>query len=74
MGKLNNVCIGKGLAASAGAAMGEIVFTNEEAEFCASKGRKCILCRRETSADDIGGLSVSTIIALKGILSLFVFV
>jgi pyruvate,orthophosphate dikinase len=47
-----------GLAASAGAAIGEIVFTNEDAESYFKEGKKCILCRHETSADDIGGLKV----------------
>ena len=47
-----------GLGGSCGAACGAIVFTNEDAIMYAKEGKKCILVRRETSADDIGGLQV----------------
>eukprot|EP00600_Ochromonadales_sp_CCMP1393_P008438 CAMPEP_0174954150 /NCGR_PEP_ID=MMETSP0004_2-20121128/265_1 /TAXON_ID=420556 /ORGANISM="Ochromonas sp., Strain CCMP1393" /LENGTH=988 /DNA_ID=CAMNT_0016201933 /DNA_START=1859 /DNA_END=4825 /DNA_ORIENTATION=- len=57
--------LGKGLAASAGAATGKVVFSCEEAEACQRRGEDCILVRFETSADDIGGLQ-----AAKGVLTL----
>jgi pyruvate,orthophosphate dikinase len=56
--------IGKGLPASPGAAVGEIVFTAKEAEEEAEKGRDVILVRVETSPEDIGGMNVA-----KGILT-----
>ncbi|MFW6139215.1 MAG: pyruvate, phosphate dikinase, partial [Spirochaetota bacterium] len=56
--------IGKGLPASPGAAVGEIVFTAEEAEEEASKGNDVILVRTETSPEDVGGMNVA-----KGILT-----
>ncbi len=51
--------IGKGLPASPGAAVGEIVFTAKEAEAEAAKGRDVILVRIETSPEDIGGMNVA---------------
>ena len=51
--------IGKGLAASPGAATGEIVFTSSEAVEQAESGKKVILVRPETTADDVRGMSVS---------------
>jgi pyruvate,orthophosphate dikinase len=56
--------IGKGLPASPGAAVGEIVFTAMEAEEEAAKGKDVILVRIETSPEDIGGMNVA-----KGILT-----
>ncbi|MEO1103948.1 MAG: pyruvate, phosphate dikinase, partial [Pseudomonadota bacterium] len=46
----------KALPASPGAAAGEIVFTSEDAEHLAALGRPCILCRVETSPEDISGM------------------
>ncbi|WMS43618.1 pyruvate, phosphate dikinase [Acuticoccus sp. MNP-M23] len=46
----------KALPASPGAAAGEIVFSSEEAERIAGLGRTCILCRIETSPEDISGM------------------
>ena len=46
----------KALPASPGAASGEIVFSSEEAEKLAALGRPCILCRIETSPEDISGM------------------
>ncbi|MEM0906942.1 MAG: pyruvate, phosphate dikinase [Pseudomonadota bacterium] len=46
----------KALPASPGAASGEIVFSSEEAERLAALGRPCILCRIETSPEDISGM------------------
>ncbi|MBI4030131.1 MAG: pyruvate, phosphate dikinase, partial [Proteobacteria bacterium] len=51
--------IAKGLPASPGAASGEIVFSAEDADERAAKGTKVILCRRETSPEDIHGMHVS---------------
>ncbi len=49
----------KGLNASPGAASGQIVFDAAEAEKWAKQGKKVLLVRRETSPEDIGGMSVS---------------
>ena len=46
----------KGLPASPGAASGKVVFTSEEAEAQAGAGEKVILCRQETSPEDISGM------------------
>jgi pyruvate,orthophosphate dikinase len=56
--------IAKGLPASPGAATGTIVFSAEDAELAADLGRAVILCRIETSPEDIGGMD-----AAKGILT-----
>jgi pyruvate,orthophosphate dikinase len=48
-----------GLNASPGGACGEVVFTADEAEAEAAKGRKIILVRIETSPEDIGGMGVA---------------
>jgi pyruvate,orthophosphate dikinase len=48
--------IGKGLPASPGAACGRIVFSADEAERHAEKGRNVILVRIETSPEDIHGM------------------
>ena len=56
--------IGKGLAASPGAACGKVVFTAEEAKEWASKGEKVVLVRLETSPEDIEGMA-----AAEGILT-----
>jgi pyruvate,orthophosphate dikinase len=51
--------LARGLPASPGAAVGEIVFDATEAERLANKGRKIILVRIETSPEDIGGIHVA---------------
>lgn len=56
--------IATGLNASPGAATGQIVFTAEDAEAWAAQGRQVILCRKETSPEDIGGMH-----AAQGILT-----
>ncbi len=56
--------IGKGLPASPGAATGQICFTAHEAEERSELGEAVILCRVETSPEDIGGMH-----AAKGILT-----
>jgi pyruvate, orthophosphate dikinase len=48
--------IGKGIAASPGAATGKIVFSAGEAQASAARGEPCILVRRETSPEDIRGM------------------
>ncbi|MFC2160215.1 pyruvate, phosphate dikinase [Acidobacteriota bacterium] len=49
----------KGLAASPGAAAGQVVFTADDAESWSKEGKKVILVREETSPDDIHGMSAS---------------
>ena len=56
--------IAKGLPASPGAATGQIVFFAEDAEKMASEGKTPILCRIETSPEDLRGMTVA-----KGILT-----
>ncbi|MHB1507907.1 MAG: pyruvate, phosphate dikinase [Cuniculiplasma sp.] len=51
--------LGKGLAASPGAAYGEIVFSSDRAIELAAEGRNVILVRPETTADDVRGMSKS---------------
>ncbi len=51
--------IGKGLAASPGAACGRIVFTADDAKAWHEKGEKVVLVRLETSPEDIEGMAVS---------------
>ncbi len=46
----------KGLPASPGAASGKVVFSSEEAEHQAAEGESVILCRQETSPEDISGM------------------
>jgi pyruvate,orthophosphate dikinase len=53
-----------GLPASPGAATGQVVFNAEVAEEWAAEGKDVILCRTETSPEDIGGMH-----AAKGILT-----
>jgi pyruvate, orthophosphate dikinase len=48
--------IAKGLPASPGAASGKIVFTSDEAEAKKLIGESVILCRQETSPEDIHGM------------------
>jgi len=48
-----------GLPASPGAATGQVVFTAEDAEAWAADGKRVILCRTETSPEDIGGMDAA---------------
>lgn len=48
-----------GLPASPGAASGQIVFHADEAEEQAAQGKKVILCRIETSPEDLRGMAVA---------------
>ena len=62
----NNV-IGKGIAASPGAAAGTIVFTAEDAVVHGKKGEKVVLVRLETSPEDIEGMKYSQgILTVRG--------
>jgi pyruvate,orthophosphate dikinase len=56
--------LAKGLNASPGAAVGEVVFSADAAEEAAAEGRKVILVRWETTPDDLHGM-----IAAQGILT-----
>ncbi|KAL2612921.1 hypothetical protein R1flu_024613 [Riccia fluitans] len=56
--------IATGLPASPGAAVGQIVFTAEDAEAWHAQGRDAILVRNETSPEDVGGMH-----AAEGILT-----
>ena len=60
--KANKIAVG--LPASPGAATGQVVFSADDAEAWADKGKTVILCRTETSPEDIGGMHVA-----KGILT-----
>ena len=51
--------IAKGLPASPGAAVGQVVFTAETAEAWNVKGKKVVLVRIETSPEDIGGMDAA---------------
>ncbi|EIE52047.1 pyruvate phosphate dikinase [Salipiger aestuarii] len=48
--------IGRGVAASPGAATGRIVFSSNEAQASAARGEPCVLVRRETSPEDVRGM------------------
>ncbi len=56
--------VGQGLAASPGAACGQIVFTAEDAKTWAARGQRVVLARLETSPEDIEGM-----VASQGILT-----
>ena len=59
--------VGKGIAASPGAAAGEIVFTAEEAVEKGKQGKKVVLVRLETSPEDIEGMKYSQgILTVRG--------
>lgn len=62
----NNV-VGKGIAASPGAAAGSIVFTAEDAVTEGKKGKKVVLVRLETSPEDIEGMKYAQgILTVRG--------
>lgn len=54
----------KGMNASPGAAVGEVVFSADAAVNCEMRGRPCILVRWETNPDDLKGM-----VAAEGILT-----
>jgi pyruvate, orthophosphate dikinase len=53
------VVLAKGLAASPGAAVGQVYFTADDAEGASERGEKVILVRNETSPEDVHGMMVS---------------
>lgn len=57
--KKKHPVLAKGLAASPGAAAGQVVFTANDAVAWKNQGKKVILVREETSPDDIHGMSAS---------------
>ena len=62
----NNV-VGKGIAASPGAAAGTVVFTAEDAVKEGKKGKKVVLVRLETSPEDIEGMKFAQgILTVRG--------
>ena len=59
--------IGKGIAASPGAAAGSVVFTAEDAVIEGKKGKKVVLVRLETSPEDIEGMKYAQgILTVRG--------
>lgn len=62
--KAQKIKLATGLAASPGAAIGEVTFTASEAEARTAEGKDVILVRTETSPEDIKGMH-----AAKGILT-----
>ncbi len=59
--------IGKGLAASPGAACGRVVFSAEDAKEWHDRGEKVVLVRLETSPEDIEGMAVAQgILTVRG--------
>ena len=60
--QINVLC--RGLNASPGAAVGEVVFTSDDAVELTAQGRPCVLVRWETNPDDLKGM-----IAAEGILT-----
>ena len=59
--------VGKGIAASPGAAAGTIVFTPEDAVVLGKSGKKVVLVRLETSPEDIEGMKYSQgILTVRG--------
>ena len=62
-----NDVVGKGIAASPGAAAGTVVFTAEEAAAQGKAGKKVILVRLETSPEDIEGMKYAQgILTVRG--------
>ena len=61
------VPVGKGIAASPGAAAGKVVFTAEEAAEKGKAGEKVVLVRLETSPEDIEGMKYAQgILTVRG--------
>jgi len=59
--------IAMGLPASPGAAIGEVVFTSDDAENLSKAGHKVILVRTETSPEDIHGMhAAQAIVTARG--------
>jgi pyruvate, orthophosphate dikinase len=59
--------IGKGLAASPGAAVGQVVFTATDAQSWHGNGKKVIMVRLETSPEDLAGMNAAAgILTVRG--------
>ena len=59
--------VAKGLPAGPGGGVGQVVFTPDDAEAWAKKGKKVILVREETSPEDIHGMhAAEAILTAKG--------
>jgi pyruvate,orthophosphate dikinase len=59
--------LAKGLPAGPGGAMGQVVFTADDAEAWAKKGKQVILVRNETSPEDVHGMhAAQAILTAKG--------
>ncbi|MGD2080581.1 MAG: pyruvate, phosphate dikinase, partial [Nitrospirota bacterium] len=59
--------LAKGLPAGPGGAMGQVVFTADDAESWAKKGLKVILVRNETSPEDVHGMhAAQAILTARG--------
>ncbi|MCP4642839.1 MAG: pyruvate, phosphate dikinase [bacterium] len=57
----------KGLPAGPGGGVGKVVFTSDEAEAWAKKGKKVILVRTETSPEDVHGMHAAVaVLTAKG--------
>ena len=63
----DHTVLASGLAASPGASVGEVVFDSPAAVVAASRGRKVVLARPETSPDDLSGmLAAEAIVTSRG--------
>ncbi len=57
----------KGIAASPGAASGQLVFTAQDAQASAARGEPCVLLRRETTPEDIRGMhAAQAVLTMRG--------
>ncbi len=60
-------CIVRGIAASPGAASGQIVFSAADAQASAARNEPCILVRRETAPEDIRGMhAAKAVLTVRG--------
>jgi len=57
--KAKVTAVAKGLPASPGAGVGQVVFDSDVAEAWAKDGKEVILVRQETSPEDVGGMAVA---------------
>jgi pyruvate,orthophosphate dikinase len=65
--ELKATVLAKGLPAGPGGAVGQAVFTSEDAAAWAAQGKKVILVRNETSPEDVHGMHASeAILTAKG--------
>jgi len=59
MSNAKRIVLGKGIAASPGAAIGKVAFSTEQVQEYHAKQEACILVKAETSAEDVAALKVS---------------